>query len=242
MPLQESITIMNKTPIDIALIDSGVNTTHSHVGTVAGGVALALDSNGSLIIGDEFNDEIGHGTAIAGVISAGAPSARLHAIKIFREELNAAAPLLLAALEWAVERSMKIIHLSLGTEREENRKALAAICDAAKERNIVVVASARSADDGIIPASFDSVIGVYWDKECAEDSLIYYSDTPIEFGAYGLPRPLPGLPQEMNFRGHSFAAARVTARAARLLERNPGGGVDWVRKEMAKTARVTRNA
>jgi hypothetical protein len=209
---------------------------------VASGVSLSLDSNGGLIVGSDFSDEIGHGTAIAGVISAGAPSARLHAVKIFRTELKAAARMLLAALEWAIDREMNLIHLSLGTEREDNREPLAAICDAAKDRNIVVVASARSSGDRIIPASFDSVIGVYWDKECDEDSLIYCSEAHIEFGAYGLPRSLPGVPSEMNFRGHSFAAAHVTARTARFLEQNPGGGVEWVRNELAKSASIKRKA
>jgi subtilisin family serine protease len=233
--------IMNKPGIDIALIDSGINAAHSHVGNVAGGVSLALDPKGNLIIGDDFSDEIGHGTAIAGVISAGAPSARLHAVKIFRTELRAATPLLMAALEWAVEKNMKIVHLSLGTEREEDRNALSVVCGIAHEKDIVVVASARSFDDEVFPASLDSVIGVCWDKECDEDSLIYYSDAPIEFGAYGFPRPLPGMPKEANFRGHSFAAAHITARAAQLLEKNPSGGVAWVREELAQRARMKWN-
>ena len=231
---------MNKPGIDIALIDSGVNAAHSHVGNVAGGVSLNLDSNGGLVVGDDFGDEIGHGTAIAGVICAGTPLARLHAVKIFRAELKAATPLLLAALEWAVDKSMKIIHLSLGTEREEDREALSAVCRVAHDRDIIIVASARSHDDKVFPAALDSAIGVYWDKECDGDSLIYCSDAPVEFGAYGLPRPLPGMPQEMNFRGHSFAAAHVTARAARLLEQNPGGGVAWVREELAQSAIMKR--
>ena len=228
---------MNDGGIDIALIDSGINVEHSHVGNVAGGVSLALDSDGGVIIGDDFSDEIGHGTAIAGVISAGAPSARLHAVKIFRTELKAATPLLLAALEWAIDKNMRIIHLSLGTEREEDREALAAICHVADEKDIVVVASARSHDDRVFPAALDSVIGAYWNKECDGDYLIYCFDVPVEFGAYGFPRQLPGMPQEMNFRGHSFAAARVTARAARLLDQNPGGGTAWVREQLAQSAR-----
>jgi hypothetical protein len=232
---------MNNPAIDIALIDSGINAAHSHVGNVAGGVSLSLDSNDDLVVTDDFSDEIGHGTAIAGVICAGSQLARLHAVKIFHDELKAATPLLLAALEWAVEKGMKMIHLSLGTERAEDEETLSTVCRIAHERDIIIVASARSHDDTVLPAALDSVIGVCWDKGCNEDFLIYYSDAPIEFGAYGLPRPLPGMPQEMNFRGHSFAAARVTARAAKLLEDNPGGGVGWVRQELAQSARMTRN-
>lgn len=231
---------MNEPGIDIALIDSGINAAHSHVGNVADGVSLNLDSKGGLVVGDDFSDEIGHGTAIAGVIRAGAPLARLHAVKIFRAELKAATPLLLAALEWAIEKRMKIIHLSLGTEREEDREILSAGCRVAHDRDIIIVASARSHDDVIFPAAFDSVIGAYWNKECDEDFLIYCSDAPIEFGAYGFPRSLPGMPQEMNFRGNSFAAAHVTARAARLLEQNPDGGVAWVREELARSAKMKR--
>jgi len=223
---------------DIALIDSGVNAVHSHVGWIAGGVAFHPEPNGKVREDSDFHDSIGHGTAIAGVIRERAPQARIHALKIFHDTLQAPASLLIAALQWAIDGNMKLIHLSLGIEREKGGEGerLAELCRSAYERNLVVIAAARSPQDLVYPSSLDTVIGVYWDRSCDPAGLIYHADNPIEFGACGFPRELPGMPQEHNFRGNSFAAAHVTARAARLLEENPTAGVKWVRKRLIETA------
>jgi subtilisin family serine protease len=225
--------------IDIAVIDSGVNAEHSHVGHIESGVSLETDSKGYIVFGEDFSDEIGHGTAIAGVIRWKAPSARLHAVKIFQRDLKASASLLLAAIEWALAADMRIIHLSLGIEGGAKADALTAACRAAHEKNIVIIASARSLDDAILPASLDSALGVCRSDACDTDNLIYYPGGRIEFGAHGMPRPLPGTPGDANFSGHSFAAAHVTARVARLLEHNPHGGTTWVRQELALSAKTT---
>ena len=224
--------------IDIVIIDSGANPWHSHVQGVAGGISFDLpESSGEVVPSDDYRDETGHGTAIAGVIRESVPQARLHAVRIFRRELQAPMAVLQAALAWAVAESPKMIHLSLGTEREEHRPALHELCRRALEQGTVIVAAARTPDDRIYPAVFDTVIGVCRDRSCAgEGALIHHPGKPVEFGAWGRPRPLPGLPAEMNFQGSSFAAARVTALAARMLEQHPHQGTDWVREALKRMA------
>jgi Subtilase family len=218
--------------MDIAVIDSGMNPWHSHVGEVAGGVSLREDPVAGVVEEEDFSDEIGHGTAIAGLIREKVPRARLHAIKIFQKELRASTEVLLAALERAIRMRFKIIHLSLGTERREDRSELDRLCRDACRKRIVIVASARSPDDEVYPAALGTVIGVYWNPECHESSLVYHPGKPVEFGAHGRPRPLPGMPQDRNFCGSSFAAARVTAWAAQYLEQNPRAGSRWVKERL----------
>jgi hypothetical protein len=227
---------MNDAVVDVAVIDSGVNPWHSHVGEVDGGAAFAVESGGRVVESADFRDEIGHGTAIIGIIRERAPQARVRALKVFQRELNAPVAALIAALEWALRENIGVIHLSLGTEREEDRESLERLCREAWKANAVVVASARSPDDIVFPASFETVIGVYWNRECDEDSVIYHPGAPVEFGACGWPRALPGVPRDRNFHGHSFAAAYVTARAAKLLEKNPEGGTPWVQDVLRSTA------
>jgi hypothetical protein len=222
--------------MDITIIDSGINPWHSHVQGVQGGIALQLTESGQVMAGEDFRDELGHGTAIAGVIREKAPHARLHAVKIFHRKLAAPIALLLGALEWAVQQPSKIIHLSLGTELEEYRPELARLCRLAHESNRIIVAAARSPDDLVYPGSFETVIGVCWNREGGQNSLIFHPDKAVEFGAYGRPKPIEGLPQEQNFGGSSFAAARVTAMAAQLLEQNPAAGVGWVKDMLKKKA------
>lgn len=215
--------------IRVTVIDSGVNPWHSHVQGVEGGCSFRLSDSGVVEENDDYRDELGHGTAIAGVIRERAPSAQLQAFKIFHRELYASAPVLLVALEQAIRIDSKIIHLSLGTEQPSVKKDLARLCKEADERGMVIVAAARGPEDEVCPASLEGVVGVYWHPECEEGSLIHHPGKPIEFGAYGRPRSLPGLPEEQNLKGNSFAAARVTALAAAYLCEHPSAGPASVR-------------
>lgn len=203
--------------IDIAIIDSGINPDHPHVLGVAGGCTFAADSQGRPVRRTGFDDGIGHGTAIAGIFREKLPDARLWAVKIFERKLGASFAVLHAALAWAIEAKMNVIHLSLGTTQRRHRKPLEALCRAARENGSVVLAAARSHDDRIYPAALPSVIGVYWNRDCRPGDIVHHPDTPIQFGAWGQPRPLPGLDQRRNFHGSSFAVAHVSVRVAQLL-------------------------
>ncbi len=221
---------------EIAIIDSGINPWHGHVGGAVGGLTLDLDANGSVTQGADFSDALGHGTAIAGIIRERSAHSRLCAIKIFHDQLSAPAVVLLEGLRWAIEQNIKIIHLSLGSHHEGYRNELKRLCQRAYDRNIVVLAAARTPDDWIYPSVFDTVIGVYWNRSCSPWDFIHHPGHRIEFGAWGQPLDLPGMPPENNFRGHSFAVARVTARAAELLDHHPTANTTWVRKKLAELA------
>ena len=147
---------------------------------------------------------------------------------------------LLAALEWAVEQNAKIIHLSLGTRNERFKDVLEPLCRRAFERGTILVAAATAADALVWPAVLDTAIGVYWSALCDEQTLIHHPDNPVEFGAHGLARPIPGRPQELNFRGSSFAAARVTARIAQLLGSDSNMNCQQARSVLANVARIER--
>lgn len=229
-------------PISIAIIDSGVNPRHSHVGGVEDGASFLPLSpgDGTVARSPDFRDEIGHGTAIAGIIREKAPDARFHAAKIFAGSLRASMAALLAALEWAVEQNVKIIHLSLGTRNERFKEVLEPLCRGAFERGTILVAAATAADALVWPAVLDTVIGVYWNPLCDEETLIHHPGNPVEFGAHGSPRPIPGRPQELNFRGSSFAAARVTARITQLLASDATINCQQARSALANVARIER--
>ena len=223
--------------IEIAIIDSGINPWHSHVQGVAGGISFHLETSGKVVEGIDFNDELGHGTAIAGVIRERNSQARIYAVKIFHQILESPAALLVAALQWAINKRVNIIHLSLGTEQHEYREDLRQLCYDAIKKDIVIIAAARASEHQVFPAIFDEVIGVYWNHECENGSLIYNPESTVEFGAYGRPRALPGMPQELNFSGSSFAAAHVTAMAADLLKPDPRVGVVRVKKMLREKAK-----
>jgi hypothetical protein len=140
-------------------------------------------------------------------------------------------------LQWSINKGVKVIHLSLGTVRDENRPLLEGLCRQAQQAGVVAVSAARSPGDRIYPAVFDSVIGACWNKLCKAEDWVYHAGMPIEFGAYGRPREIPGLAQERNFGGASFAAARITAAAAAYLQRDPTAGTARVREFLISRAK-----
>ena len=86
----------------VALIDSGVNAHHSHVGGPVRGVAVVQDEQGLVSYGPEFRDRLGHGTAVAGCIRLFAPTVELLAVSVFDGGARASARQLAAAIDWAV--------------------------------------------------------------------------------------------------------------------------------------------
>lgn len=220
----------------IAVIDSGVNPDHFHVQKVSGGHGLVMNSQGQVEKTHDYMDEIGHGTAICGIIKRKASFADLYAVKIFQQNLNAPAICLIEALKWAIDKQFNIIHLSLGVKKGTVSKDLKALCQKAHVKNIMVLASAKGPCDKTYPAFFKTVIGVYQHHDCGFDQIVFHPDERIEFGAHGQPRAIPGMPQEQNFRGNSFAVAHITARVAQLVKKHPNKNLSWVKKYLAKAA------
>ncbi len=222
--------------VPVFVIDSGANPAHSHVGEVSGGASLFRDPAGRIRREDgSFHDDLGHGTAITAVIRHVAPAARIHAIKIFSGSLCAMVDVLEAALEHAMGAGARVVNLSLAVGRDAASRPLGALCRRAADEGVIIVASARNgARSAAYPALLPEVIGVSADGRLGERSLRYVAGETFECRASGWPRPLPGLPRERNFRGHSFAAARVSGAVACLLESFPDATLGDVRRLLAE--------
>jgi hypothetical protein len=225
--------------VRVALIDSGVNAQHPHVGFVAGGVAFAVTADGTLQQSDEYTDRVGHGTALAGILRAKAPQVELYAVKIFADRLAASFAVLEAGLRWAIDRRVHIINLSLGTDNPAHRERLSALVVQARGANSLLVASAPPGRSDVLPAALPGVIGVAGDEECAWGVHRYASADPIPFRAHPHPRALPGLPQARNFRGHSFASAHITAVLALLHGQRPHLATEEAQEYLRQTSNLT---
>jgi subtilisin family serine protease len=222
--------------ISVFVIDSGANPYHSHVRGVAGGARVFRGPDGEIRREEgSFRDELGHGTAITAIIRHVAPAARIHAIKIFSGTHSATVDVLEAALAYAVDAGARVVNLSLGVGEDVSPRPLGALTRDAAGRGVILVASARNGTcrNGY-PALLPDVIGVAGDGRLGERSLRYLAGEPFECRASGWPRPLPGLPPERNFRGNSFAAARVTGAVACLLENRPGADLAAVREMLRR--------
>lgn len=216
--------------VKVAVIDSGINPWHSHVRGVEGGVRIrATKGPLGLELDDRYTDEMGHGTAVAGVIRRWAPECELYSVRVFDRALFTYPSALIEGIEWSLAAGIRVINLSLGTSNEAHLSALRAVCQRALEAGAVLIAAAETGNRGRYPAAFPIVLGVAAQEDCREEELIYVEGDPIEFRAPGQPLPLPGLPQGRNLQGGSFAAARVTGRVATLLEAFPSADLPQLR-------------
>jgi hypothetical protein len=195
-------------------VDSGINPRDFQVGHIEGGIGIRFRDNG-IVREADWEDRLGHGTAVAATIRAHAPAARLYAIRVFHRLLEAHFEAILEALEWGVQAQCDLLNLSLGSgvEREDD---FAIACARAAAKGVTIVSTSRASGG---PASFLAV---------AADYALEGEDLRIESGvvhASPWARERGTLPRERNFHGTSFAVARVTGIAARLLSEGAGGSL-----------------
>jgi subtilisin len=208
--------------VRVAIVDSGINPSHSHVQSVAGGVHISSDANGHLKFDHHWHDPLGHGTAVAGVIRAYAPHAELYAVRVFDRTLTTHAQILAAAIRWAAEQQIHVVNVSLSTANPRWGALLQEACDRSDRAGTIVIAAADGETAGLFPACFQKVIAVAADEGCAWGEYAACAGNLVQFRAHPAPRPLPGRPQGRNLRGHSFAAAHLTGLAVRVLEAQSG--------------------
>jgi len=234
MPFQSRIPFVEFTGRDVrvAIIDSGVNPAHPHVAGVAGGVCLNADGESQIYL-----DYVGHGTAVAGAIREKAPEAWLYAVKVFDQSLRTNAETIIRAIEWTIENEMSVVNLSLGTINQKRREQFEQIVARAVERNVVLVAAREMNDQLSLPGCLPSVIGVRLDWECPRVTYrCVIEDARPTFFAFGYPRSIPGVPQERNLNGVSFAVANMTGFVARARQAFPDLTMEELEKILIEEA------
>lgn len=220
--------------VKIAVVDSGI-AAHADL-PLAGGVST-VDYT------DEWIDDNGHGTHVAGLIGAdlndqgvagAAPDASLYAVKALDNNGEGTLTDFLEAIDWSIQNEMDIINLSLGTDTES--EAMKNILQQAYDQGILIVGSSGNnwETGGVdFPAKFESVIAV----SAADISLAisdYSSRGPeIEFSAPGtevISTFLDG--RYASTSGTSTASPHVTGLLAVLKERFPNMTHRELRKEL----------
>lgn len=227
--------------VRVAVIDSGVFATHPHVGGVAGGVSIALDG----VEDGDFVDRLGHGTAVAAAIKEKAPDAEIYAVKVFDRALSTSVATLVRAIEWAARWEMRLVNLSLGTQRAEHEPALAAAVALAVRYGVIIVAAESDVTPKgervrWLPGCLPGVIPVISDWDCPREVFGMDDGGPegggVVFRASPYPRPVPGVPRERNLKGISFAVANMTGFVARVLESAPAATIDDVQRLLREQA------
>ena len=223
--------------VKIAVVDSGIESFHPGIETVAGGVNLSLDEKGNVIHSDEYEDCGGHGTACAGIIRKKAPNAELYSIRIFDPSLTAHGDVLIAAIEWAIDNKMDVLNLSLGSTDVSYKDRLRDVCIRAVKAGLIIVAAEHNAGLECYPAVFPEVIGVGGGDIYHPDTYFYRDAQAIEFVARGNKQRLCWLDgKEIISDGTSFAAPHITGIIGRLLQENPGRSLSDIRQILIENA------
>jgi subtilisin family serine protease len=202
----------------VAIVDTGVNPWHSHVGGRVDGCRLFLDERGSIREDGEFRDPAGHGTAVAGVIREGLPQAEIFAVRIFNGAGATYPSLVARGILRAAAAGCSVINLSLSVDRGPGSGLVADACQAALEAGCLLVASASPERPGALPAALPGIVSAVADDALEPGEVRELG--PRRFAATGRPRVLRGLPRHANLWGSSFACARVTVHLVR------GGNVE----------------
>lgn len=231
------------TGVTVAVIDSGIDLDHEDL---ASNILPGWD------FGDndaDPQDELGHGTQVAGVlaaiqnndrgISGIAPACRVLPVKIntggtgfFTEGAVA------VAIIYAADHGARIINLSLGWNDGEPHTVIADAIGYAAEKGVVLVAAAGNERGAVwFPARHPQVLAVA--STDTADEKVYQS-------AYGAELELvaPGINIRTTDRGGSytvssgtsFAAPLVSGVAALLLSRYPGLTGEQLRAYLAMRA------
>src|SRR6185312_7101861 len=82
--------------VRVAIIDTGIDSTHRSVGEVCIGTRLEISPTGTPVEELDYADDFGHGTACAAIVRRLAPRCELVAIKLTGEN-ETITPELLAA-------------------------------------------------------------------------------------------------------------------------------------------------
>ncbi|TWU33222.1 S8 family serine peptidase [Novipirellula artificiosorum] len=113
--------------VDIAIIDSGIDTTHDDL-NVVGGTHFYTTGNWrkSVTVQDNnYDDDNGHGSHVAGIAAAKdndigvvgvAPGARLWSVKVLDENANGSLSSIIAGIDWVTDRAetIEVANMSLG--------------------------------------------------------------------------------------------------------------------------------
>ena len=196
--------------VRVAVIDSGVSPLHPHINGVAGGISI-----GPAGLNPDYQDLVGHGTAVMAAIKQKAPDAEYFAVRVFYKALRTNLECLLAAIEWCVEERMDLVNLSLGTLNTAHLQKFEAAIDIAAAQGVTLISPREVDGVAALPGSLPGLIGAGLNWALPRDSYecSLKSGAP-EFFASGYPRPVPGVPVEHNLQGVSFASANLCGFAA----------------------------
>ena len=224
--------------VTVAIIDSGIEAHHRAVGgRVREQVAVELDDGDPVVVEDTAGDLFGHGTACGGLIVGLAPEVELISVRVLGADLKGRGAAFLGGLEWAIERGVDVVNLSLSSKSEALFADFHEIADRAYFAGVTLVSAANNAPGASYPSLFSSVVSVAAHEEPDPWCWYYNPRPPVEFGAWGVDVPIAWKDGGSTAAtGNSFAAPQIAGLVALLRSKHPGLTPFEIKAVLAATA------
>jgi len=226
--------------VKVAIIDSGIDYSED----------ITVYERKNFVPGEDevsilYEDASGHGTSVAGIIAAKEnelgvtgvnENVELYSAKVL--DMNNSAPVsrVIEAINWAIEKDVDIINLSLGTATYS--ASLDNAIKRAYNEGILLIAAAGNGDGVEYPAAFDEVMAVGAvgiDGKVCKDSA---KGEELDIVAPGEQIPSTGaFDGVMVSGGTSMATPHVTGAASVLLQKNKEVPTDFIRELLCASAK-----
>ena len=148
--------------VKVAILDSGIDYT--------GDIDVKMRKNfipGQDTVYAIYEDSVGHGTNVAGIIAAKDndigitglnPNVELYSARILDDNLQAPISRVVDAIYWAIDNKVNIINISFGTMTDS--EALHQAIKDAYDQGILIIAAAGNHGEVEYPAAYEEVIAV----------------------------------------------------------------------------------
>jgi len=228
-------------PVKVAVIDTGIETTHPDLAS-----KIATDSYNFLNPGNPPEDDNGHGTHISGIIAAAtnnggiagvAPGANIMALKAGDASGNLYESYVVNAVYYAADNGAKVINMSFGGPAPST--LLEEAINYAYNKGVVLVAASGNSGDNSTqyPAAYTNVISVGATDN--KDNIASFSthNSAVDLSAPGVNIYSTVLNNGYSYKsGTSMAAPMVAGVTALLRSRYPTLTPAQVKKTLEKTA------
>ncbi len=207
--------------IKLALVDSGLpeNAKKS-----LGAECRFIQSDEEVERKPVIPDPLGHGSLIYEIIHHYSSGSQLFNAQVFDKTGMTSAAAVAEAVDWACEKNVDVINLSLGLRQD--REILRTSCEKATGQDIILIASSPAQGGDVYPSAYSGVIRATGDARCAVGEISFLDNKQADFG--GCARLISDdMSAPPRIGGASVGTAHITGKVITYLEN--GGKKETVR-------------
>ena len=210
--------------VTVAIIDSGIEGSHPSVaGRLIESVAVEIVDDEARVVPDEVVICLATALPAPASSSASRPRSRSCPCVCWAPICAARASAFLAGLEWAVERGVQVMNLSLSSKSERLFPFFHETVDDAYFNNVSLVSAVNNVPGLWFPSTFSSVFSVAAHAVADPETFFYNPAPPVEWGAWGVDVPVAWKDGGSTVAtGNSFAAPHIAGLVARIASKHPG--------------------